>query len=377
MKTDILIIVADLDLGGTENYLLQTLPFVKEAFQVKIFCITHKGFLASSLEDHGIAVFSLWRSKIQLFPNHYKLSIFIKLCALIISALYFLYILVSTRPKIIHCYLPTAVLFGLFLSLPFSRLKKIVSRRSQNHYQSKYPKLALLERWLMKRCDSIHANSKPVQDELVTEGFQIEKILLVRNFVRFPNILPRRYTVEKKIKFLCVANLHSYKGHRFLIQVLSTCPLSDYQWTCNLLGSDINGNLQSLRDYAYEVGLSKKINFVGSVTNTSDYYSSHDIFLFFSEQEGFPNAVAEAMSFGCAIVACNVGGITDMIKHNRTGILIKPGDMIAAQNAIKLLVEDVSLRQRLGKKAKEWILHNLNYSQTIDPIVADYKRLML
>jgi glycosyltransferase involved in cell wall biosynthesis len=64
--------------------------------------------------------------------------------------------------------------------------------------------------------------------------------------------------------------------------------------------------------------------------------------------EPFGNVVREAMSQGKAVVGTTPGGQTDLIVHGETGLLVPPNDVEALANAMRLLIDDPALRERLG-----------------------------
>jgi glycosyltransferase involved in cell wall biosynthesis len=66
-----------------------------------------------------------------------------------------------------------------------------------------------------------------------------------------------------------------------------------------------------------------------------------------------PGVVREAMSVGRAVVATAIGGNLDMVQPERTGLLVPPGDVPALTEAMRRLVGDPALRERLGAAARE------------------------
>ncbi len=62
-----------------------------------------------------------------------------------------------------------------------------------------------------------------------------------------------------------------------------------------------------------------------------------------------PGVVREAMGKGKAVIGTRVGGIVDMITENKTGLLVPPGDVNALAQAMKILIGDMELRERLGR----------------------------
>ena len=71
-------------------------------------------------------------------------------------------------------------------------------------------------------------------------------------------------------------------------------------------------------------------------------------------REGWGLNVIEANALGTPVVAYNVPGLRDSVRHMETGILVEDGDIEKMAKAIITLVEDNELRERLSKNAIEW-----------------------
>jgi len=71
-----------------------------------------------------------------------------------------------------------------------------------------------------------------------------------------------------------------------------------------------------------------------------------------SLQEGLPANVVEAMACGLAVIATNVGGTAEILRHGQTGLLTAPGDFTGLMRTCRLLAENAELRQRLGRGAR-------------------------
>ncbi len=68
--------------------------------------------------------------------------------------------------------------------------------------------------------------------------------------------------------------------------------------------------------------------------------------------EALGDVVIEAMSVGKAMVGSRAGGIVDLIEDDETGLLVPPGDVDALGAALKRLIDDSDLRERLGRQAR-------------------------
>ncbi|GIW43241.1 MAG: glycosyl transferase family 1 [Candidatus Binatia bacterium] len=73
-----------------------------------------------------------------------------------------------------------------------------------------------------------------------------------------------------------------------------------------------------------------------------------------SEKEGWGLTVLEANACGLPVVASDVPGLRDAVRHGETGLLVPHGDVAALAAAIRTLLEDTTLRERLGRGALQW-----------------------
>lgn len=85
------------------------------------------------------------------------------------------------------------------------------------------------------------------------------------------------------------------------------------------------------------------------------YYNLFDILLLPSLRDGLPNAVLEGMACECAIVATNVGGIPDALRHEENGWLVAPGDVEGLATAVAYLLARPDLRAQLGRAARQTV----------------------
>ena len=72
----------------------------------------------------------------------------------------------------------------------------------------------------------------------------------------------------------------------------------------------------------------------------------------------------EAMAMGKALIASDVGGHKELIRHNKTGLLFQAGNETALANAIKRILEDDSLRKNLESKGPAWVREHHTWEKT-------------
>lgn len=106
----------------------------------------------------------------------------------------------------------------------------------------------------------------------------------------------------------------------------------------------------------------ESIYWFGFKKNILDYLGSLDIFVFPSRNEGLGSILLDVMKLNVPIVATNVGGIPDIIKDHKTGLLIQPNSPKALAEAIEALYLDADLRKKLVSGAEEFVK---NYSPEV------------
>ena len=111
---------------------------------------------------------------------------------------------------------------------------------------------------------------------------------------------------------------------------------------------------KKLKELAVSLGVKAKTHFVGHVeTDLPLYYNSADIVVVPSLFEAFGIVNIEAMSCGKTVVASNVGGIREIITHEKTGFLVSPGNVEELGDTILTLLRHPEIRKQIGEAARE------------------------
>lgn len=101
-----------------------------------------------------------------------------------------------------------------------------------------------------------------------------------------------------------------------------------------------------------------------------------DILVMPSRQEGFGRSIAEAMRRGVCSIVTNVGGLPELIRHEQDGLVIPPDDVPALTEAINRLLNDPSLRTRLGHSARLRVQDHFSVEQMTDRYCVLYERVL-
>jgi len=159
---------------------------------------------------------------------------------------------------------------------------------------------------------------------------------------------------------LFVGNLIPRKGLHFLIEAAKHVIKESKDTKFVVVGE---GPLQNnLISYSKELGVSDKFVFLGDVPEAMLHrlYNCADVFALPSIQEGQGITLLEAQATAKPVVAFNVSAISEVVKNNETGLLVKP-DSYELANAILHLLSDTSLREKMGRSGREFVSKNFSW----------------
>ena len=180
----------------------------------------------------------------------------------------------------------------------------------------------------------------------------------------FDNIPPTVPFALKPEQLLLVfaGRLIGAKGVPDLIQACSLLPSLRYHLT--IIGS---GPMQPyLVSLVSQLNLTANVHFLGPLSHqdTISILKSADICINPSFNEGLPTILLEAGLANCAIIATDVGGTAEIVRHQFSALLYQPRDYRALSNALSSLLNDASLRGYLSSNARRSIIHQFDWSRT-------------
>jgi glycosyltransferase involved in cell wall biosynthesis len=108
----------------------------------------------------------------------------------------------------------------------------------------------------------------------------------------------------------------------------------------------------ALEAQARALGILPAVRFAGWLEDLPALYATIDIGVISSRNEGTPVAIIEAMAAGKPVVATAVGGVPDVVEHERTGLLVAPDDRQALAATLARLAADAGLRAALGRAGR-------------------------
>jgi glycosyltransferase involved in cell wall biosynthesis len=148
-----------------------------------------------------------------------------------------------------------------------------------------------------------------------------------------------------------LARLVPQKKHTMFLQALETIRNELPPTSVLLVGEGTL--LGALEREVEERRLGDIVSFAGHRNDIPQILALSDLSVVTSDREGFSNAIVESLAAGVPVVATDVGGNSEAIIHGKCGLLVKPEDRAGLARALKTVLTDDTLRQRMSEVARQ------------------------
>ncbi len=233
------------------------------------------------------------------------------------------------------------------------------------------------------RCDAITTPSHAMRQELLRYGVQKPIYVLPFGVDLEPFERPMRTDVRAALGLapdefflLYAGRLGTEKNLHFLLRAFRVLLES---WTSpqplRLVLAGGGPHLPIFQEYAQELGLTKHVIFTGFIPREElvDYYRAADLFVFASKTETQGLVLMEAMAAGLPAVAVRAMGVTDIVFHGETGMLVPEDETIFAQT-VRELLQNPQLREHLRAGAKRKA-HEMSIQHSVTKLIEIFENL--
>lgn len=158
----------------------------------------------------------------------------------------------------------------------------------------------------------------------------------------------------KRNKILAAGRLDGWfvKGFDLLIKAWGLIAANNPEWILDIAGTGSSQSIDFLNNLIEENNVVNSVKLVGYQTNVESMYRKSSIFVLSSRYEGFGLVLIEAMSQGCACIACDYEGRQrEIINNDKMGIICPRDNVNILAQSIQKLISDSQYRELLQKNA--------------------------
>ncbi|MEW5895705.1 MAG: GT4 family glycosyltransferase PelF [Candidatus Omnitrophota bacterium] len=193
------------------------------------------------------------------------------------------------------------------------------------------------------------------------------------------NIEREDHTGQNQIVTI-VGRLTPLKGHVYFLKAMAKLVRS-MPYVKVLIVGDAPKKKESYRKelevLTRHLGLSEHVEFLGRRKDVPQIMAASDVVVMSSiEPEAFGRVIIEAQAVGTPVVATNVGGIVEVLEHEKTGLLVLPKDPDAMANAVMRLLNEKKFAKEMAARARKHLEENYTLDRMAGQTISVYEELM-
>ncbi|MCD6019418.1 MAG: hypothetical protein K0S53_2539 [Bacteroidetes bacterium] len=135
---------------------------------------------------------------------------------------------------------------------------------------------------------------------------------------------------------------------------------------------------EALKALTRKLKIESDVTFTGRIpySEVSNYFNMLDVLVNISVYESFGVSVIEAMACEKSVVATNTGGLKEIIENSTFGSLVEVGNVEQTASEIERYLLDETLKQKIGKAAREKVVQKYNWEDNIKQMIDVYQKLL-
>ncbi|MFA5029349.1 MAG: glycosyltransferase family 4 protein [Patescibacteria group bacterium] len=377
-KTKVLYIITLLSWGGAQKYVYDLISGLKDEPNLEIIIsggAKNKGELAERAKNQGLKSITFKNLVREINPLKDLLAVWeIKKT------------IEKEKPDIIHLNSSKAGVVGSLAAKlakhkarviftchgwvfneslnPLIKLAYLVLEKSTSRFKDKIICLSQLDKQSALKKNIAPQNKLAV----IPNGINLDKI----KFLDQPEARKKLGLPLTGIIVGTIANFYANKGLKYFIEAIKIINTDPIPVVAVVIG---DGELRpELENLIKEAGLENKFILAGSQSDAAQYLKAFDLYLCSSLKEGLPYSILEAMAAGLPIVATRIGGIPEIIKDGKTGLLSEPGNSAKLAEKIKQVIADPALAKKMAEQARLAVINDFSFQKMILETLSEYKK---
>ncbi len=281
------------------------------------------------------------------------------------------------QPEVLHAFTPSSVAWAVLGTLSSHRPPRIVTFRGIMRPLHRMDPTEWIT-YLSPRVSMHACESQAVLEVLVRCGIPKHKCHVVYNTVwDFESVKTREqwrseWGVDNETLLLgTVGHVRPIKRIDLLLQAASQLP-SSLPWKI-VIGGHVDD--PAVRKLASTDALRDRVLFPGRLSPAPDAMRAFDLFVMPSRSEGLCRALIEAMTVGVCPIVSDAGGMKELVRHGRDGLVFPSGDSAALQRAVMDLVCNPERRMAMANSAAQRARELCSVKVVVDKLTSIYASL--
>ncbi len=367
----------------------------EKGHQVQIVTVKFPGFKKKTKEQ-GFAVFRAWQPS----QNAEKSSTFSNILSALSMSLLVAQRIKKFKPDLIHAHdlnlsalasilgkkiafsnIPILSKYTGDLSLeylmnygkmPYEKIKNKYSANKKMPLKIKF--FDKIQNWLEKHSTKIACPSEFQQNQLLKKRIKKIKTIVLRNAVDLQLFNYKKFSQTKKY-ILFSGRLVKWKGISHLIKAMKELVKENPELRLKIIGT--GPEKEKIVKQIAVFGLEKNVELLGKVKRSKmpEIISKSSMVIMPSLYDPFPHLMLETLAMKKPLLASKTGGIPEVVKHKKTGLLFEPNSDESIVKSIKML-KNQKLEQKIVKQGLKHVQQNYSWNFLTQKFEQAYKETL-
>ncbi len=275
--------------------------------------------------------------------------------------------------NVLHAHSAKAHSLAYFAKLFLPSIKLVVHRRVENSIKTSY---FTRKKYLSQNIDAWFAISDKTYQMLESYGIHSSRIFLIKDGIpeQTYQFSDKKEAKDNLIKMFgwkvedpligFVSALDSQKNPSLFINMMEQLRNNGIQ--CNAVIAGTGKQKSILTDEIKARGLSDNVQLLGFVENVHNVFQGIDVLVLPSRKEGLGTVLLEAALAKCSIVASDVGGIGEIVKHRQTGFLATSDEVSTFVDSVRYVLTNPDHADAIKENALQYVELNFNMRAVVD-----------
>jgi teichuronic acid biosynthesis glycosyltransferase TuaC len=238
-------------------------------------------------------------------------------------------------------------------------------------------------RWVLRAADRIIAVSEALRQVAMGLGASADRLRVIPNGVDAAAFSPMDRLEARRLCelpeagpiLLTVAGIYEGKGQLDVVESLPELIRSHPELLYVMVGGPRPGEdyLRRLEERVRRLGLERHVRLAGTRSHAemSRWFNAADVSVLATRSEGWPNVLLESLACGTPVVAATVGGVPEIVREGRDGLLVPARDVAALGGALRRALDTSWDRAALVRRARQF-----DWNETVEQALAELERAL-
>jgi len=287
------------------------------------------------------------------------------------SARSFFHIFKKLRPDVVHLHNPTPTVYAA-MAARMAGVPSIISTRHslvapprRLMVELKYALAATCCDWVVGICDATANNLKGLH------SVPARKIVRIYNGTDpVTRVANEHWPLKSGFTLVYVGRLEPVKNHRLLLNAFYLALQSMPNLKLWMVGD--GSQRKMLENLVGELGIENQVTFWGQQLHVAPFFSAADVFIMSSKSEGLPMSLLQAFSLGLPAIVTDVGGMAEVVRLAKAGLVVPSTDSAGMSAAILQLATCNEERMHFSKNAEAAFRSNFTLQSMADSYIDLY-----